>query len=84
VRTKNKQVVTETTEDTNVRCLAALLGEDLRTWRLQQRLPVGHAARIVGVGRSSWYRWEIGLAQPGSVHIHLMRQMMASTSRRAA
>ena len=83
MRTKQQKVV-ETTEDKNLRCLAALIGEDLRSWRLRERLSVTHLARIVGVGRSSFFRWEIGRCQPGSVHIHVLREMVATTNAREA
>lgn len=76
---RKQKLVTETIEQKNRRCLGALIGEDLRTWRLSQRLSVTHLARIVGVGRSSFFRWELGLCQPGTVHVHLLQQLVNST-----
>lgn len=82
MRKQQKQVAPETTEDKNRRCLGALIGADLRTWRLSQQLSVTHLARIVGVGRSSFFRWELGLCQPGTVHVHLLQQLVNSTRSR--
>ncbi len=59
-----------------MRVESEITAEKLKEWRDQNRYSMAQAARRAGVNRSTWSKWERGIAQPTAANQEHLRTLM--------